>query len=179
MNKFSSTILIINGNPYVRPSDKILSVIFRRAGKDTGPIPVRGQLNGTDFQQSLVRYQGDWRLYINGAMAKKGGLQFSGSIAAIVGRKVKLSLEFDPKPPQYHMIPEFWSVLSKDKKAKVAYDQLAAGRKKEILRYFSFMKSKITLLRNIQRVRKHLRGEESDGLYALMHRSKKPERKGL
>lgn len=172
MNIFSSTIHIINGNPYVRPPDKILFEIFQQAHKDKGPIPVRGKLNGTEFHQSLLRYQGDWRLYINGAMAKKAGFKYVGSITAIVGQKVKIAIAYDPKPPQYLMVPEFQAALSKDKKAKLAYGQLTVGRQKEILRYFSFMKNKSSLIRNIERVMQHLRGEESDALYALMHRSK-------
>jgi hypothetical protein len=172
MKIFSSIILIINGNPYVRPPDKILYKIFQQAGKNKGPIPVRGKLNGIEFQQSLLRYQDDWRLYINGAMAKKAGFKYSGSIIAIVGRKVKLFIEFDPKPPQYPMVPEFQTALNKDKKVRLAFKQLTPGRQKEILRYFSFMKNKESLIRNIERVMQHLRGEESDALYPLMHRRK-------
>src|SRR5262245_48774540 len=87
---FTSLIEVINGNPYVRPPDKALARVFKEAGKDKGPIPVRGKLNGTAFQQSLVRYQGDWRLYINGVMAKRAGIPFKGSIMAIVGKSVKV-----------------------------------------------------------------------------------------
>ncbi len=173
MNTFSATIFILNVNRYVRPPDKILSEIFKQAQKNKGPIPVRGKLNGAGFQQSLVRYQGDWRLYINGVMAKKSGLKYSGSVTAIVGQKVKVAVEFDPKPPKYPMVPEFRKVLDKDKKAKFAYSQLTAGRQKEILRYFSFMKNKESLLKNIERVIKHLRGKETDALYPLMHRKKR------
>lgn len=173
MTTFSTTISIINGNPYVRPPDEVLAIIFKQAGKEKTPIPVRGKLNGAEFQQSLVRYSGDFRLYINSSMAKKAGIKYTGSITAIVGRKVKIEIEFDPKPPTYPMIWQFKKALEKDKKAEKAYEALAPGRKKEILRYFSFMKTEEALQRNILRVLQHLRGEESDALYPLMHRNKK------
>jgi hypothetical protein len=172
MNSFHAKILILVGNPYVRPPDKVLSPVFKQAGKSTSPIPIRGRLDGAAFQQSLVRYQGDWRLYINGIMAKNAGLKYTGSISAIVGRKVKLEIEFDRKPPEYRMVPAFQKALDKNKKARLAYERLTPGRRKEILRYFGFMKSEESLKRNIDRVMQHLSGKESDALYPLMHRKR-------
>ena len=158
---FSPRILIINGNPYVRPPQALLESIFRQAGKDKGPISVRGKLNEAPFQQSVVRYQGDWKLYINGIMAKKAGLDYTGSITAIVGREVKVEVEFDPHPPTYPMIEPFQKALNKHPRAKSAYEQLTPGRKKEILRYFSFMKSKEALQRNIEKALQVLSGKEA------------------
>jgi hypothetical protein len=171
---FSATIDIIGVNPFVRPPDEVLDSIFKVAGKAKSPISVRGTIQDVPFQQSLVRYQGDWRLYINNVMAKDAGLRYSGSISAIVGMQVTVSLEYDPRPVVYDMVPEFQEMLTRDKPAKAAYDQLTPGRQKEILRYLGSMKTDSSLQRNISRVMQHLHGEESDGLYALMHR--KPRR---
>lgn len=171
MNKraFNAEILIIVGNPYVRPPDSVLKFIFKQAGKETGPIPVKGTVNGAPFQQSLVRYSDDWRLYINGVMAKSAGLKYTGSIAAIVGKKIKITIAFNPAPPTFPIPTLFQKALLKDKKAKTAFDKLTAGRKKEIARYLGFMKSEDALNRNIERLLKHLRGEKTDALHALMH----------
>jgi hypothetical protein len=170
MNRFDSKIEIIKGNPYVRPPDEVLQAIFQQAGRDKGPISVRGMLNGASFQQSLVKYMGDWRLYINGNMAKSAGFKFSGSIVAIVGREVKVALAFDSKPVTYPMVPQFKKALDGDRRAQAAYNKLTPGRQKEILRYLGFLKSEESLSRNIGRLLQHLRGEESDALYPLMHR---------
>ncbi|MEI9935362.1 MAG: hypothetical protein WDM71_11065 [Ferruginibacter sp.] len=41
-----------------------------QAGKDKGHIPVKGKLDGHAFIQTLVKYSGKWRLYLNGPMRK-------------------------------------------------------------------------------------------------------------
>src|SRR5690606_12107223 len=109
---FSETIDIINGNPYVRPPDSILEEIVRQAEKNTSPIPVRGKINGSLFQQSSDRYQGDWRLYVNIIMAKAAQLKFSNSIAEIVGTEASFELEFDPQPPTYEIVSFLKEALS-------------------------------------------------------------------
>ena len=169
---FTAKIDVVGVNPFVFVPGEILDTIFKAAGKNTSPIPVRGSINGAGFKQSLVRYQGDWRLYINGVMARAGGFKFS-NIAKIVGETVTIDVEYDPEPVAYEMVPEFQKTLNGDTKAKAAYDELTPGRQKEILRYLGSLKSREALQRNITRVMQHLRGEEADALYALMHRQPK------
>lgn len=161
MKTFSSKIAIINGNPYVRPPDVILMHVFKAFGKDKGPIPVRGTINGASYQQSLVKYLGDWRLYVNGIMAKSAGLTYKGSITAIVGRIVTIGIEVDPSPLKYEMIPELKISLSQNTKAAAAFTSLTPGRKKEILRYFSWLKSEDAKKRNIDKVIEVLSGKKT------------------
>jgi hypothetical protein len=49
-------------NPYGGVPREVLQALFRQAGKDVGPIPVRGKLNGKRFRQTVVKYHGAWRL---------------------------------------------------------------------------------------------------------------------
>ena len=56
MNSFSSKVYKIGINPYVLLPAKILKNIFNQANKNKGPIPVRGELNGHAFVQTLVKY---------------------------------------------------------------------------------------------------------------------------
>jgi hypothetical protein len=170
---FSDTIKILGVNPYVTPPREVLEFIFQQGKKTTSPIPVKGKLNGVWFKQSLVRYQGDWRLYINGQMAKNSKLPFKGSVVNIVGQKVDIALMFDRNPTTYTMLPELAAEIDKNEEAKKAFMSLTAGRKKEILRYLDSLKSKEALQRNVARVIQHLLGQESDALYALMHRTLK------
>jgi hypothetical protein len=160
---FTAKISIINGNPYVRPPDKVLSPIFKASGKSTSSIPVRGKINGAPFQQSLVRYQGDWRLYVNIIMAKASKTTFRKSISEIVGRRVTIAVEFDPQPPHYKMLPFLKKALDVNPAAYSNWNKLPPSRKKEVLRYFSQLKSDEAKKRNLGKLLEVLSG--SDGRF--------------
>lgn len=155
---FSEEVSIINGNPYVAPPDAVLRGLFKQAGKSTSPIPIRGKINGASFQQSLMRYLGEWRLYVNIIMAKAGGIKFSKSISEIVGKKIEIQVEFDPYPPTYEMVDFLRKALDKNPKAKSNWNKLTPSRKKEILRYFSWLKSEDAKKRNVEKAIKVLSG---------------------
>lgn len=160
MLRFSEKISIIGGNPYVRPPDNILNGIFKQAKKTTSSIPIRGKINGSTFQQSLVRYKGDWRLYVNIIMAKAGKLNFSKSISEIVGLEASFEIEFDPKPPVYEMVSFLDDALDNNPIAKDNWEKLPLNRQKEILRYFSWLKSDAARERNLSKVIRVLTGNE-------------------
>jgi hypothetical protein len=58
----SAIISKIGINPYVSVPENVLSALFNQADKTNGPIQVRGTINGKRFKQTLVKYQGAWRL---------------------------------------------------------------------------------------------------------------------
>jgi hypothetical protein len=60
MGVFQAKIEIIGVNPYILLPDNVLKSIFQKAGKDRGPIPVRGTVQGKSFKQTLVKYAGYW-----------------------------------------------------------------------------------------------------------------------
>src|SRR5215204_6244451 len=95
MPRFSKPIYKIGINPVVDPPEAILNTIFAQAGRSKGPIAVRGKLNGAEFIQTLVKFRGAWRLYINGPMLKESGLE--------VGDIAKVEIEFDPRPRKVSM----------------------------------------------------------------------------
>ena len=66
MKSFTAKIFKVGVNPCVVVPDEVLKYLFREAGKDKGPIPVQGKLNGASFIQTVVKFRGDWRLYVNG-----------------------------------------------------------------------------------------------------------------
>src|SRR5262245_49632809 len=90
MKSFSATIHKIGINPYVYVPEAVLGALFRQAGKSKGPIPVRGRINRKKFIQTLVKYQGVWRLYINGEMRQAASVD--------VGDQADIRIEFDPVP---------------------------------------------------------------------------------
>ena len=164
LESFSATIYKIGINPVVDPPPDMLAAIFEQAGKSKGPIPVCGNLNAAGFVQTLVKYKGAWRLYINGEMLKASGLK--------VGETAEIEIEFDPRPREVPMPEIFKKALADNPAAQTAFQKLAPYRQKEILRYLGFLKNEASLLRNTDRVLRHLLGETSDALHALMRREK-------
>ena len=158
--KFSEKISIINGNPYVRPPDAVLIAVFKQAVKQTSPIPIKGKINRAKFQQSLVRYQGDWRLYVNIIMAKAAKIKFSKSISEIVGKVATFEIEFNPNPPVYKMVAFLKRSLDNNPIANDNWGKLTPSRQKEILRYFSWLKSDAAKERNLKKVIEMLTGKE-------------------
>src|SRR4030095_3656200 len=95
---FRAKIQIIGINPYVLPPAAVLKEIFKQAGKDKGPIPVKGKLNGHPFIQNLIKYSDKWRLYLNTRMRKGAN--------ADVGDIAKVELEFDTVERKIFMHPK-------------------------------------------------------------------------
>ncbi|STC96157.1 DUF1905 domain-containing protein [Chryseobacterium carnipullorum] len=69
-NSFTAVLEIIGINPFVFVPDEILEDIFKAAGKNKSPVPVKGTVNGKEFKQNLMKYLGEWRLYVNLLMLK-------------------------------------------------------------------------------------------------------------
>ena len=130
---FSAKIGKLSINPVVDPSEKVLNAIFKQAGRSTGPIAVCGTINGAEFIQTLVKYRGAWRLYINGEMLKASGIR--------VGDEAKIKIEFDPRPRDIPIPGSFTTALQRNAEAKKAFDALSPSRQKEILRYLGFLKT--------------------------------------
>lgn len=144
LKSFSATIHKIGINPYVYLPEDVLTALFKLANKSKGPIPVRDMINRKRFIQTLVKYQGAWRLYINGEMRQAARVD--------VGDQADIKLEFDPVPRIETMHPNFRDTLSKNKMAKAAFEKLTPSRQKEILRYLNSMKTEPSLERNIDKI---------------------------
>jgi uncharacterized protein YdeI (YjbR/CyaY-like superfamily) len=160
MKSFSRKIRIIGINPYVSPPATALKAIFRAAGRDKGPIPVRGTVNGARFTQTLVKYAGLWRLYINGPMLRAGRLK--------VGDTARVAMAFDAGSRAIPDQAQLSKALGKNKVAKAAFEKLAPHRRKEINRYLASLKTKASLERNVGIVVDHLSGKRVKGLHALL-----------
>lgn len=160
MEAFTAEVLIIGINPYVGVPEDVLNALFEQAGKSKGPIPVRGTLNGKRFLQTLVKYQGAWRLYLNTPMRQESGID--------VGDDATVEIEFDSEPRIVPINPKFAHALSKNREARAAFEKLAPSRQKEILRYLNSMKTEESLVRNIEKVIQYLLGKKPKGLSALL-----------
>ncbi len=152
MNKFTARIYIIGVNPYVVPPVAVMKNLFKQSGREKGPIPVNGTLNGHQFLQTLVKYSGKWRLYLNTPMRKATNLDV-GDIAEVI-------IEYDAEIRTVPMHPKLELALKKNKKAKTTFDKLTPSRQKEDRGYINFLKNEESVERNIARAIKFLSGTE-------------------
>jgi hypothetical protein len=141
MEKFKAEIEIIGVNPFVFVPDKVLTSIFTQAGKDKGYIPICGTINGEPYRQTLVKFSGAWRLYINTKMLKNSPKR--------IGETIKITVEFDSAGRTIKPHPKFEKSLKENENAKIMFDRLRPSRQHEIVRYISFLKTEESVDRNI------------------------------
>ena len=152
MNEFSAVIEIIGINPFVFVPDEALKAVFEQAGKSKGKIPIRMKIDGHLFEQTLIKYNGHWRLYLNTPMRKSAGKE--------VGQTARFEIEFDPKERTVPFHPKFKKALTENADAERIYSKLSPSLQKEILRYLSFLKTEESLDRNVRRAINFLLGKE-------------------
>src|SRR4051794_12583482 len=151
MPAFWATIRLLGVNPYVVVPARERKGIFTAAGREKGPIPVRGRIDTTPFRQTFVKYQGEWRLYLNTPVRRAAGKD--------VGDRVSVEVEFDPAPLEEPVPPALKRALQLHGGARAAFEALPPSRKKEICRYINGLKTEPSRERNIQMVIGHLSGE--------------------
>ena len=140
---FKAQIEIIGINPFVFVPEEILKQIFKEAGKDKGPIPVCGTINGAKYVQTLVRFRGHWRLYINTTMLPNSPKR--------IEETVDLTIQFDRVNRTIKPHPKLVKSLNANKEAKKIFETLPPSRQKEIVRYISNLKTEESVSNNIER----------------------------
>jgi hypothetical protein len=152
MHFFSAKIFIIGINPYVLVPPAVLKALFKEAGKDKGHIPIKGIINGHPFIQTLVKYSGKWRLYLNTPMRQASNSD--------VGDTVAMAIQFDPADRTVPMHPKLKAALQNNKSANKVYLALAPSLQKEICRYIHSLKTDESVERNIKKAINFLLGKE-------------------
>ncbi|MDE1865346.1 MAG: DUF1905 domain-containing protein [Candidatus Micrarchaeota archaeon] len=154
--EFKSRILITGVNPYVTVN-KSRSEYLKSGWRKT--IPVLVQLNGAPKKPHRINLvpkgDGSYYLYLNGQIRKASDTK--------VGDTVSVLLEFDKNyknGPVHPMYQWFRVPLSRSRRAKISWDSLPPSRQKEILRYFSRLKSEDARKRNVKRAISVLSGRE-------------------
>jgi hypothetical protein len=143
MKAFSTKIDIIGINPFVFLPDEILLPLLEEAGQHKGKIPVRGTLNGVPYQQTLVKYAGAWRLYINMVMLKDSPRR--------IGETVEISIEYDDSDRSIPMHPKLQQALEENPAALEKFDSLPPSRRMELMRYIHRLKSEESVDKNVAR----------------------------
>lgn len=150
-NRFTADLKLIGINPYVLIPENILNNIFIQAGKDKGNIPVCGFINDLPYTQTLLKYMGEWRLYVN--------LKMLPNSTKRIGETISVTIELDKKARTIEMHPKFASALENDIDAKRRFENLTPSLQKEIIRYLSFLKKEETLIKNVDLAIGFLKGE--------------------
>ena len=151
MNRFKATLEIIGVNPFVFVPEKILNKIFKDANRDKQPIPVCGSIKGKSYKQTLVKFKGEWRLYINTTMVKDSPKK--------IGEEFEITIQFDPIDRTLSPHPKLLTALKKNKVAYKAFNDLSPSRQKEIIRYISNLKTEKSISDNIEKAIGFLNGK--------------------
>ncbi|MGN6195827.1 MAG: YdeI/OmpD-associated family protein [Ginsengibacter sp.] len=151
MNKFTAKIEIIGINPFVFLPGKVLQNIFKEAGKDKGKIPVKIKMEGHEFIQTLIKYSGHWRLYLNTSMRRMAKKK--------VGDFAKFEIAFDKEERKIAMNPKLQTALNDHPEAKKVFENLRPSLRLEIVKYFSFLKQEETVEKNVTKAISFLLGK--------------------
>ena len=149
--RFEAELQIIGINPFVFVPGHILAVVFEEAGKSKSPIPIKGTVNGKPYEQTLVKYLGKWRLYMNTKILKDSPQR--------IGERIDVTVAYDPADRTIAPHPQLLRALSENQKAKAAFELLSPYLKKEIIRYINSLKTEKSVTINVQKAVHFLLGK--------------------
>jgi len=111
-----------------------------------GYIRIKGKINAFDFTTSLVPVKdAPYRLFVNAAMMK-GGKTALGEVA-------KFSIEQnETKVEKEYAQPKLLLAALKKENLSDEFNSLTPSRKKDILKYLSYIKTEETLNKNIAKL---------------------------
>lgn len=150
-NEFTAKIEIIGINPFVFVPNDVLESVFAQAGKDKGKIPVQLTIEGHRFPQTLIKYSGHWRLYLNTPMRKAAKKE--------VGDTARFRLWFDPIERKTAMHPKLEQALKENESAQSVFEKLTPSLQLEIIRYIAFLKTEASVERNVAKAIQFLLGK--------------------
>lgn len=148
--KFSAVINIIGVNPYVLILKNILAKLFIQSGTNKGKIPIVMKIDGYEFTQTLVKYSGAWRLYLNTPMRKAAGKE--------TGSKASFEIKFNPNKKELPLHKALKTAFRLNPEAYKIFKALPPSRRLEINRYISNLKSDESVKRNVARAIGFLNG---------------------
>ena len=150
MEPFRAELRIIDGNPYVSVPDDVLRRLFDEAQKDRGPIPICGTVNGRRYMQTLVRFRGEWRLYVNMKMLHDSPRR--------IGEMITATVEYDPSDRSLVPHPKLEAALQANEAARHVFEKMPPSRRNEIVRYIASLKREDSVERNVERAINFLLG---------------------
>jgi len=152
MQEFYAKLELIGINPFVSVPIDILENIFSESGMKNGHIPIKGEVNQIPYKQTLVKFRGSWRLYINMKMLKNSPQR--------IGELIKLTIEFDRDDRNIEPHRLLVSAFSENPEAKTVFENLSISKQQEIIRYIFCLKTEESVIKNVQRAINFLNGKE-------------------
>ncbi|MFL9829232.1 YdeI/OmpD-associated family protein [Flavobacterium sp. ST-87] len=149
---FLATIEIIGINPFVFVPEEILNAIFEQAGKSKGPIPIKGTVNSLPYIQTLMKFKGEWRLYINTKMLKNSPKR--------IGEQIEISISYDAEKREIPIHPKLLQALNENEEANTVFQNLRPSLQHEIIRYISHLKTEESVDKNVLKSIDFLLGKE-------------------
>ena len=153
--RFTATVKIRGVNPFILVSSRRANAI--KPGWHR-PLPVLVRLNGKPRNAWHINMMpvgnGNFYLYLHGDIRKVSG--------TAVGDRVQLEIDFDGSyrgGPQHPIPTWFKRALARNPSARENWIGLIPSRKKEILRYFSRLKSPEARARNLAKALHVLSGK--------------------
>jgi hypothetical protein len=141
MQVFSAPIVKLGINACLNVPEKIVKSLLAAAGKKSAPVQVKCALNGVDFDANVVRYSGDWRLYLNLVTRRAAGCD--------IGDKVKIQLTYDPSSRMPPMPELFRQALRGNPDLQKAWRLRPTATRREILQSLIDKKSNAELASGI------------------------------
>lgn len=123
---------------------------------EKGRIKVKGQINGFDFTKTLMPVKNSpYRLFVNQEMMKGG--------KTTLGQTAIFQIEQDTtKAIKEYATPKLLVEQLNKNNLMPDFNNLAASRRKEILKYLSYVKTEETLKKNIDKLIKQLIAKEKN-----------------
>ena len=138
---FSATIHKLGINACLNVPEKIVKSLLAAAGKKSAPVQVKCVLNGVDFDANIVRYSGDWCLYLNLVTRRASGCD--------IGDRVKIHLAYDSSVRMPPMPESFRQALRGDSDLQKAWRLRPTPKRREILQALNDKKSDAELARSV------------------------------
>jgi hypothetical protein len=143
MNSILAELKLIGINAYISVPNYILNELFILNNKNNGPIPIKGKIYTKEYKQSLVKYKGEWRLYVNNKMLKNSN--------KFIGQNIEISIEYDSSDRSLVIHPKLVQALNKNQIANERYNNLAPSLQKEMNKYIYNLKTDVSIDRSINK----------------------------
>ncbi|MBT2619146.1 YdeI/OmpD-associated family protein [Chryseobacterium sp. ISL-6] len=150
-NLFTAQLEIIGINPFIFVPEEVLKIIFEASERNKSPIPVKGTVNGVEYKQNLMKYLGEWRLYINLIMLKNSPKR--------IGEMLEVSIEYDSSDRSISIHPKLDQAIKEDPVTLRNFENLIPSRRLELIKYINNLKTEESIQRNIEKIIRHLKGE--------------------
>jgi Bacteriocin-protection, YdeI or OmpD-Associated/Domain of unknown function (DUF1905) len=123
---------------------------------DKGYITIKGQINDFDFTKTLVPVKNaPYRLFVNLKMMKGAKTE--------LGKEATFEIEQDTeKKINEYPIPILLVKILQENNLTTAFENLTASRKKDILKYLSYVKTNETLIKNVEKLISQLKNKEKN-----------------